>query len=111
MFPHNVTIYSPDGGLWARRVIAGVLWEEAAGRVYRNTGQTPEDTITVYIPESGMGGTEIKKGDRLVKGSVAFEVQERISELNRAGIDVKTVTRVDHRDFGGDMAHWEVGAK
>lgn len=111
MFPHSVTIYSSDGDQWARRVIDGVLWEEAAGRVYRNTGQTPEDTVTVYVPDTSVGDAGIKKGDRLVKGSLAYEVRERISELNKAGFDVKTVTRVDHRDFGGDMAHWEVGAK
>lgn len=111
MFPHSVTIYSPDGDQWARRVVKGVLWEESAGRVYRNTGQTPEDTVTIYLPDRHAGGAVIKKGDRLIKGAVTYDIQERVSELNKAGYDVMTVTRVDHRDFGGGMAHWEVGAK
>lgn len=133
MFPHTFTVYNKylEAGAekWAPpMVITGVLWQAAYGANYRKTGQSDTDILTLIIPKvipaaasyvppeawralpDKTGKWTLAKGDIIVKGICDIVIQRSSKEL--AGQDdTAVITKVDFKDFGGSMAHWEVGAK
>ncbi len=133
MFPHTITIYNKylDAGTekWAPpRMIVGVLWQAAYGANYRKTGQADADAVTLIIPKTcrqaagyvppeawrmlpdKTGKWTLAKGDIIVKGACNIVIQRSSKELASLD-DTAVITKADHKDFGGNMAHWEVGAK
>ena len=122
MFPDTVTVYNKyvDGGTekWKRTVLRGVYWNEIEGAILRKTGAASRCSVVVIIPrragyqkpkawEQDRAGWTLKPGDTVVRGAVATEIQRSIGkELDLD--DVRTITAVDGKDFGGGMAHWEV---
>lgn len=118
-------------------VLRGVLLDATKAANVSATGLTGADDVTLYIPkdvvaEDGftgaqkhyLGPTEFWKaedksgkwtlsvdgngGDTFfVKGEV---VEDRSFEAISLGHDdVYNITKVDDKDFGGDMSHWQVG--
>lgn len=116
-------------------VLQGVLVDAAQGENVTRNGQTGADSVTVYTPFSvsavdGVTGiekhyvspeefwqAEDKSGlwSLPLGGKCFFQKGEAVYPgLDRQQIEAKygraySLTRVTERDFGGDMAHWEIG--
>lgn len=132
MFNDAVTIYNKykAGNVekWQRTVLHGVFWNAIKGAVTRRTGVQSADSLQLlipcnirtdraYKPAKEWAGSEDKEsyftlqnGDTIIKGDIAYDVEKSSSELKRFD-DCLTITSIDYKDFGGDMAHWEVGAR
>lgn len=132
MFNDTVTIYNKykDGSAekWQRTVIVGVYWNAIKGAVMRKTGVSSADSVVIIIPKNIATERKYEKpvafgalpdtsqswtlasGDYIVKGSVDYEIEKSIKELNVFD-DVCRISSVDFKDFGGNMAHFEVSAK
>ncbi len=133
MFPHTVTIYNKykDGSTekWQRTVLEGVFWDSSKGAIMRKAGVTAADGLQLIIPLSVDSGIAtymkpkawaalevksenwtIQSGDVVVLGDIAYEVVTSSKEL-QAYDDVMIVSNVDTRDYGGEMAHYEVTGK
>ena len=116
-------------------ILDGVYLEAAKGSNVTGSGLTGADAVNLYIPADvkatdGVTGeekryvgpvefwrTEDKSGrwtlssnrnTFFAKGTVVHEdwTQQKIEACYD---DVYDVTKVDDKDVGGDMAHWEVG--
>ncbi len=116
-------------------VLRGVFLETSKARSVGQSGAEGADTATLYIPFSapavdgvtGMTQRHVnppmfrRAEDKaalwtLSTGGECFFVKGEavhpdwdIQRIEAAYGDVYRVTRVDEKDFGGDMAHWEVG--
>lgn len=127
MFPHTVTIYNKytvaQEERWQRTVLRGVFWDSTKGAQLRKAGVASADGLTLIIPQSvvpgyikpkawaeladKVGRWTLQSGDIVIKGEVAHEVERSTKELLGYD-DLLTITAVDSREYGGDMAHWEV---
>lgn len=118
-------------------ILRGVLLEASKGKNVNKSGLVGADAVTLYIPFSveavdGVTGEAkqytgpvefwragdksgiwtLSPGDNcfFVKGE-AVKPEWNVQTIEAAFDDVYNVTKVDRKDFGGDMAHWEVGGK
>lgn len=117
-------------------VLRGVFCDASKAVNVRESGMVGADAVTLYIPlstpavdgETGEEKTYIppvlyrKSLDKtdvwtldpensfFVKGEVVVPGQS-FQYLNTNYDDVYEITSVDPKDFGGGMAHWEVGGK
>ena len=119
-------------------VLRGVLLDQIKAANVRQSGLEGADSVTVYIPfdvdaTDGVTGdakryaspeqfwqAEDKSGlwsltvtgrggsTFIVKGAVV-EPETDFATMNLTHDDVYAITKVDEKDFGGGMAHWEVG--
>lgn len=132
MFNDTVTIYNKyrENGTekWQQAVLYGVFWNENKGAVMRKTGVSSADTVQIIIPRSVHSDKEyispkawasledksryftLQSGDTIVKGCVNYDIQRSSSELTTLD-GCHIITNVDNKDFGGEMAHFEVVAK
>ena len=132
MFNDVVTVYNKykNGTVekWQRTVLKGVFWNSVKGAVVRKTGNTSADSLQLIIPcnirsnraykppkawarlEDKQSFWTLQSGDIVVKGDMSYEVEKSSSELNQFD-DCLKISSVDHKPFGGSMAHWEVSAK
>lgn len=132
MFNEVCTVYNKyvDKGVekWQRVVIAGVYWGSVRGANYRKTGLENADAVSVIIPSNFTADREyikpkswhpladknfyftLQPGDTIIKGLIDYEVVRSSKELEQFD-DCFKITKVDHKDFGSGMDHWEVGAK
>lgn len=117
-------------------VLRGVFCDSAKAVNVRESGMVGADAVTLYIPFSTPaidGETRKEKtyappvayrnalektglwtldpeNTFFVKGEVVIPGQS-FQFINSHYNDVYEITSVDPKDFGGDMAHWEVGGK
>lgn len=132
MFNDSVTIYNKykDGNVekWQRTVLHGVFWNAIKGAVTRRTGVQSADSLQLLIPcnirtdraykqakewaelEDKESYFTLQNGDIIIKGDIAYDVEKSSSELKRFD-NCLTITSIDYKDVGGDMAHWEVSAR
>jgi len=132
MFNDTVTVYNKyvENGAekWQRVVLKGVYWNAVRGALMRKTGASSTDSVVVIIPKSidsaksyapqkefaaltdKSGRWTLSPGDTVVKGNQLHEIERSTSELSALD-DVMIVTSADYKDFGGNMAHWEVSGK
>jgi len=53
----------------------------------------------------------LKEGDRIVKGAINFDIEGRLSDLDK-NYEAYTITSVDTKDFGSPrMQHFEIGCR
>lgn len=129
MLPHTATIYNKyvEAGVekWKRTVLEGVFWDGIKGSVIRKTGVASADGLVLLIPRDVTvtgsylkpkawaaltnkdGHWTIQSGDTVVLGALTFEPVKSAAELKQFD-DVFNVTNADPRDYGDDLAHWEV---
>lgn len=135
MFNDTITIYNKYKGAdgaekWQRTVLFGVFWNAIKGAIMRRTGVASADSVQLIIPHStavscdrrykppkewaGLADKSrywtLQSGDTVIKGSIEYDVVRSSKELLDFD-DVLTITSVDTKAFGGDMAHWEVSGK
>lgn len=132
MFPHTVTLYNKYLGgnteRWQRIVLRGVYWDSSKGRTIRENGLSADNGLVLIIPFSvavdgdyckpkefasltdRTGKWTLASGDMVVLGDIEYEVERSTKELQRFD-DLLTISYVDTRDYGGNMAHWEVTGK
>lgn len=117
-------------------VLRGVFCDSAKAVNTRESGMVGADAVTLYIPFStpavdGETGKEKTyappisyknspdktglwtldpENSFFVKGAVIVPGKD-FQYINGNYDEVYEVTSVDPKDFGGDMAHWEVGGK
>ena len=116
-------------------ILRGVLLDASKAANISKSGLDSADSANLYIPVSvkavdGITGSEKRyvgptefwpsedksglwtisdSGNTLfVKGEIAHP-ELTVQALKASYDDVYNVTRVDFKDFGGDMSHWEVG--
>ncbi len=119
-------------------VLKGVFLSASKGAIVRTSGLEGADAVILYIPFSveavdGLTGApkeyvepvafwrmDDKTGvwtlrtgldDCFVKGNVIVpdKADKTIQFLESAYDDVYNITKLDMMDYGGSMAHWEVG--
>jgi len=119
-------------------VLNGVFLSASKGENVRTSGLEGADAVILYIPfsvkaEDGLtgepkeyvepvafwrmddktGAWTLRTGldDCFVKGRVIVpdEADKTIQSLEMAYDDVYNITKIDTKDYGGSMAHWEVG--
>ena len=104
------TLLLPQG-TGHRLLTADALWEGAAGASLSNTGASPENGATVYIPFSSLpAGTALRATGRefIVRGVV--ENFSTLGELLKSR-EVFTLKRVTAFDYGSpELHHWKVEA-
>lgn len=129
MFPHTVTIYNKHTEnkveKWQRTVLRGVFWDSSKGAITRNTGVSSVDGLMMIVPmsipgykkpkewadlEGKAGAWTLQGGDIAILGDISYEVVRSSKEILGYD-DVLTITTVDTRGYGGDMAHFEVTGK
>lgn len=125
MFKDAVTVYNKyledETEKWKRTVLTGVYWNDVEGAVLRRTGAVSDCSVVVVIPKRAgyqkpkvwavdRTGWTLQPGDTIVKGRVQTEIRRSISKELDCD-DVRIITSVDDKDFGGGMAHWEVAGK
>lgn len=118
-------------------VLRGVLLDASKASNVNRSGLEGADAVNLYIPISvtavdGLTGVEKRycgpvefwraedksglwtlsdSGNTyFVKGEAVHE-DWSVQKLEAAYDDVYDVTKVDFKDFGGNMSHWEVGGK
>lgn len=116
-------------------VLEGVLLDAVKAANVNRSGLEGADSVTLYIPrdvkatdgvtgaaKENVGPIEFwRAADKsglwaLKPGQDCFFIKGRAvhpdwsaQKLEAAYDDVYDVTKVDFKDFGGDMSHWEVG--
>jgi hypothetical protein len=112
---------------WQRTALTGVFWDGVRGSNFRKTGVENADSVFILIPHKIKANKQflppqewlnseknkywtLQPGDTIIKGNITYEVVKSSKELEQFGECYK-ITKIDDRAFGGDMAHWEVGAK
>ena len=118
MFPHTVTLYniSEDSEYHITSnitLLQGVLLDASKGVNVRTSGIEGADAVNLYIPFSvsaldGMRTLEPGNKCFFAKGRI-LKPGNDFQTINRENDDVYRVTKVDEKDFGGEMSHWEVG--
>lgn len=133
MFPHVATVYNHyrdgRGDKWQRTVLESIFWDNTRGINARTGAIDNDDSALIIIPcidrfgylppkefsktEDKSGSWTLQPGDKIVFGSIDFEIDEthRLAELESDYDDVLTITKVDRHLFGSSLDHWEVGAK
>lgn len=117
-------------------VLDGVLFDAVKGVNVSRSGLESADSVILYIPanvnatdgitgekKQYVGPIEFWRSDdkshiwTLKPGRDCLFIKGRAvhsdwsaQKLEAAYDDVYDVTKVDFKDFGGDMSHWEVGA-
>ena len=132
MFNDTCAVYNKfiDGKeeKWQRTVLKGVFWDGVRGSNFRKTGLENADSVFIliphkikadrqYLPQKEWLNTKnktpywtLQPGDTIIKGDITHVVIKSSKELEQFDECYK-ITKVDNKPFGGDMAHWEVGAK
>ncbi len=132
MFNDTCTIYNKytENKIekWQRTVLIGVFWDEVQGSNFRKTGIENADSVFILIPKFVKADKQflpsnewqnaedkslywtLQPGDTIVKGNITYEVLKSSKELEQFDECYK-ITKIDNRDFGGDMSHWELGAR
>lgn len=132
MFNDTCTIYNKytENKIekWQRTVLGGVFWDGVRGYNFRKTGIENADSVFILIPQKVRSDRTfllpneflntvdknkywtLQPGDTIIKGNIIYEVEKSSKELEQFNECYK-ITKVDNKPFGGDMAHWEVGAK
>ena len=136
MFPHVVTVYNTETTELPENdfkptlfnhitVLRGVLLDASKGSNVAKSGLEGADSVNLYIPAKRyIGPIEFWRSDNksalwtlsvgrncfFVKGE-AVHPDWTVQTIEAAYDDVYDVTKVDFKDFGGDMSHWEVGGK
>ena len=118
-------------------VLRGVLLDASKGSNVAKSGLEGADSVNLYIPANVeavdgvtgvakryIGPIEFRRSDNksalwtlsvgrncfFVKGE-AVHPDWTVQTIEAAYDDVYDVTKVDFKDFGGDMSHWEVVGK
>ena len=116
-------------------VLRGVLLDETRGAKVSESGLEGADAVSLYIPASvraadGVTGAlrqyvspaafrraadkthlwtlSVGRDCFFVKGETVLPDLD-VQAIETAADGVYDVSRVDYKDFGGDMRHWEVG--
>ena len=132
MFNDVCTVYNKyvDNGVekWQRTVLTGVFWDGVRGANFRKTGLESADSVNILIPhfvtadkgfvkskawlalEDKSNSWTLQAGDTIIKGDISYNVVMSSKELEQFD-DCFKITKVDYKDFGSDLDHWEVGAK
>lgn len=118
-------------------VLDGVLLDAVKGQNVNESGLENADSVTLYIPvnvsatdgvtgekKRYIGPVEFWNGENregvwtISTGENTFFVKGKAvhpdwsnQKISAAYDYVYDVNRVDFKDFGGDMSHWEVGGK
>ena len=111
---------------YKRTVIKNVFWDEKKAVNRLQSGLESADHVLLLIPFDytsqahyvsprefkGLEDTfTLNIGDKVVKGEIDFEVDSKISDLDKL-YETFTITSVDKKDFGSPhMRHFEVGGK
>lgn len=114
---------------YKRTTIYNVFWDEKKAYNRVQSGLESADKVLLLIPfdyssqdeyisprefeklEDKTGYFTLQDGDRIVRGDIDFEINSKISDLDRE-YEAFTITSVDTKDFGSPhMRHWEVGGK
>ena len=117
-------------------VLRGVLFDASKGRNVTRSGLESADAVNLYIPFSveavdGVTGKKREYIDSLtfwrmddrsgywtlsVKNENCFVVKGdavhpdwSVQKIEATYSDVYDISKVDEKDFGGEMSHWEVG--
>lgn len=119
-------------------VLKGVFLSASKGANVRTSGLEGADAVILYIPfsveavdgltgepkeyvepvafwrmDDKTGAWTLRTGldDCFVKGNVIVpdKADKTIQFLESAYDDVYNITKIDMKDYGGSMAHWEVG--
>lgn len=132
MFNDTCTIYNKytENKIekWQKTVLYGVFWDGVRGSNFRKTGIENADSVFILIPQKARSDRQflspqewinaidknkywtLQPGDTIIKGNIIYEVEKSSKELEQFNECYK-ITKIDNKPFGGDMAHWEVGAK
>lgn len=116
-------------------ILKGVLLDAVKGQNVTKSGLEGADSVTLYIP-TGVSATDgVTGAEKTYIGPVEYWNAEdktnlwtlsagqntffvkgyavhpdwSAQKMDAAYDDVYNVTKVDFKDFGGDMRHWEVG--
>lgn len=108
MFIHDCTVYREENGEWNRYVLNGVFWRDVAAVNLNKSGWKDANTLELLIPHALQ--FKPQKKDMVMFGVVNYEIKAKPSELYSVG-DVRTITMVDHYNFGGEMAHYKAGGR
>ena len=111
-------------------ILRGVLFDASKGRNVTRSGLESADAVNLYIPFSveavdGVTGAKREYVDSLtfwrmdtlsVKNENCFVVKGEavhpdwsVQKIEATYSDVYDISKVDVKDFGGEMAHFEVG--
>lgn len=116
-------------------VLEGVLLDTVKAHNVNESGLVDADSVTLYIPRSVKATDGVTGEPKAYTGPVEFWNAENwdglwtlstgqntffvkgkaihpdwsSQKIDAAYDDVYTVTKVDFKDFGGEMSHWEVG--
>lgn len=133
MFDDVCTIYnkyidSEGVEKWQRTELTGIFWDSVTGTNYTKTGLDKADQVQIMIPhkvtvsrsyaarkawqamEIKTGYWTLQEGDTIVKGSIEYVILTSSKELAQFD-DCFRITKVDNKDFGSPMDHWEVGGR
>lgn len=116
-------------------ILRGVLLDASKGSNVAKSGLEGADSVNLYIPvgveavdgttgepkqytgpiefwrtddKSGLWTLSVGRNCFFVKGE-AVHSDWTVQTIEAAYDDVYDVTKVDFKDFGGEMSHWEVG--
>lgn len=116
-------------------ILRGVLLDASKATNVNESGLEGADAVNLYIPfsveavdgvtgqerkyvgpvefwraddKSGLWTLSVSRDSFFVKGE-AVHPDWTVQTIEAAYDDVYDVTKVDFKDFGGDMSHWEVG--
>lgn len=116
-------------------ILRGVLLDAVKAKNVNESGLQGADSVTLYIPKDVEAVDGVTGAAKTYSGSVEFwRADDRsaiwtlstsgntffvkdeavhpdwdVQKIEAAYDDVYDVTKVDFKDFGGDMSHWEVG--
>lgn len=132
MFNDVCTVYNKyvEAGVekWQRTVLTGVFWDSVRGANFNKTGLESADSVNISIPsfveanrkymkpklwnalEDKSTHWTLQPGDTILRGEVTYGIVKSSKELE-AYDDCFKITKVDYKEYGSDMDHWEVGAK
>lgn len=106
-----------------KTVIDNVFWDEKKASNRLQSGLKDADQVLVLIPFEDLDmekyvspkqfkgeGFTFKVGDRIVRGSINYEITKG-ADLDKE-YEAYTITSVDKKDFGSsNIRHFEVGAE
>lgn len=118
-------------------ILRGVFLEASKAQNVRQSGMEGADAVNLYIPFSATAVDAVTGMERRYAGPVEFWKADdksgiwtispqgncffvkgeavhpdwTVQRIEAAYDDVYNVTKVDVKDFGGDMSHFEVGGK
>lgn len=105
MFPHEITVFREENGVYKRYYVYGVLWEDTKGNNMEKSGLKTVNSVTLYIPFSS--GFKPMEKDFVLKGIVNYDIAKKPSELYSVG-DVRVINSVDTYDYG-NLQHYKAG--